>query len=353
MNIIIDSVIQTPLEQLPLPTNNDEWLINHFATNYSKDSLNTQRRYASECSKLMHWLRAKRKTLSPLMFTITKQETFDYLEFLKEPYPLDKTFILYRKKQGTPFLKKLSHTSVKSTLSILFRFYAFYNQAQKEQDNPFYDARERFNEILVVPPKKVEILTKQDIRLIFDYIENLPKATLREAKRYHMLRWLISLIYYGFFKTTEIKTLKMSQFVRQKDSLWYLMWMRNNKEISVPVTDRFIKELFFYRSSLGMRKHPSSNESNLYAITGIYKENNPLSAELINIIIKDLIGEIVNKFKQEDTLAGSISRIANANSASIRKAGIVHSLSSTMTSYKYRLIYAQIKKTPYKDLLIV
>lgn len=332
--------------------NIDEDRIVDFAKHYQTESPNTQRRYEMECYKLLHYLRSRYKTLVNVFEKTQPIDALDYMEFLKNPTELDNEFLIYRKRSGTPFSKPLTHNSIKGALSILYRF--FYYFGLKGEDNPFFTAKNEFNKIKIIPPRKADILTRADVKLIFDYVETLPRMTLRDSKKYHQTRWLLSLIYYGFFKTTEIKKLRMGQFYEKTDcERWYMIWPVAKNEVHVPICERLIKEMFFYRSFLGLRKQPSDHEKNNCLITGLYKNNNPLSAESINIIIKNLFNEVLDYYDGDEKYHRSLYKIAKANAADLRKAGIYHALSNSISNHKYRLIYAQVKKTTHNDLLIV
>ena len=188
-----------------------------FIRSYARKSAHTVRSYEKECYRLLLWLHATRAPSLNLLPAVTVRDINDYLDFVANPRPFPEDFLKQHGWTHQPFRKALGAESMKHCITVLHKMFAALRELRAVGNRPYCT----FNPITLAhggisgstQDEEIEqALTEVEWQAVQDAIENLPRASARDAKHYHRARWVMQLLYRAFLRREEAANLTMASF---------------------------------------------------------------------------------------------------------------------------------------------
>lgn len=282
----------TPLKQIE--ANNDGAAITAWLNEFN-ESPQTQRNYRKEAERLLLWsLISQNKPLSSL----TREDMSVYQTFLMDPIPHE-FWCGPRKPRNTPnwkpFQGPLSDNSRAQALSILNALFNYLVEAGYLAGNPLGLLRRKMK---CTPQTKVERFFEQALwRIIVDYIEQLPKTTVRENTYYERIRYLIAFFYLMGPRISELASHTMGSLYHSRGQWWWRVLGKGKKWQSIPVNRAMLHALIRYRrfhklSDLPTPEEPTPLFMNLSGTRAV-------SANRIHRMVKALFADVAEQIKEE------------------------------------------------------
>ena len=238
-----------------------------FLDKYRDCSPHTRRAYAKESHRFLLWLRWQTQSSeATLLAQCGKEEVNAYRDVLVAgglTFPKD--FLTAQgwpsdrppwAKPGTP----ASPATVSHALLILRLLFLHLQDEGYVLTNPSRAAR-KVRRSSAQNVRLKEAFTVEEWAEVLAVIEALPQDTPRDRAHYHRARWVMQLLYRAFLRREEAASLRMGDFVGQREH-WELHFVgKGNKAAEIVATSRLMEELKRYRVSLGLGPLPGAHET--------------------------------------------------------------------------------------------
>jgi len=281
-NITVASV--APLDHLVVPTDldgstgrnrasgpaqiaaaDDRSAVLAWLANYA-DSPATLASYRKEAERLLLWsLLQHRKALSDL----AHEDLLVYQCFLADPQPADRWIAHSGQRPARsspawrPFAGALSPVSQRQAMSVLNSLFSWLVEARYLQGNPIALSRRR--RLLGTAPRITRFLPMAHWTEVKRTVETLPTDTERQRAHAARARWLLSLLYIGGLRVSEVCSGTMGGFFNRlsrdgKDRWWLEILGKGQKLRLIPATAELMGELTRYRRACGLTPLPTAGE---------------------------------------------------------------------------------------------
>ncbi|MEI5999822.1 integrase [Paraburkholderia bengalensis] len=246
------------------------------------DSKNTRVNYRKEAERL--WLWATRQH-GKAVSSLTHADILVYKQFLRNPQPADVWVLeggsklprhhpewrpFYRSQPKNAFDKSrttivgpiLTDASVQLAISVLNAMFSWLVEVGYLDTNPVATRRRGTGHAQAYPQR---YLPPHLWRAVLEYVEEMPKKTKAEKRRYQRARWIISLFYLSGMRVSEVAAqtmgcLTVRQSVDGSLQWWLTIEGRNQKSRCIPAISELIEELKAYRASIDLPALPSPQD---------------------------------------------------------------------------------------------
>jgi integrase/recombinase XerD len=247
--------------------------------------------YRKEVERFLLWSqRVQRKALSALRY----EDFVEYERFLTDPQPRElwvassghrysRTSPHWRPFQGplVPASRKLAMTTLNSLMTWLVT-------AGYLQGNPLALGPRRSS---ALPKSQLRYLTPQMWHDVKSYIQGMSRDTPVRQKEALRARWLVTLLYLGALRISEVANTVMSQFVSEQSGAQTLWWLcvegKGQKLRKIPVGEDFLAELVQYRESHQLPSLPDRMECTPL-ILPFRNRGGPLTRSALHTALKNI-----------------------------------------------------------------
>ncbi|WP_042885494.1 tyrosine-type recombinase/integrase [Cupriavidus necator] len=267
------------------------------------DSAATLTAYRREVERLILWAALQ---LGKPLSSLTHEDLLAYERFLADPQPAARWVLAGSKKLARshpdwrPFAGPLAPRSVRQALVILNALFAWLTEAGYLAGNPLALARRRR-----APnrPRITRYLSHDLWETVKDTVAAMPTDTARERLHAARCRWVLTVLYLGGLRASELTATTMGAFFCRRDAQGIERWWlevtgKGNKTRLVPATDELIAELARYRRANALPPAPQPGETLPLVLPVIGRapragrgERNPgLSRGALHLILKEVFG---------------------------------------------------------------
>lgn len=221
----------------------------------------TQRSYRKEAERLLLWsLIEKQKPLSSL----TRDDLRDYQHFLSDPQPQLRWCGQRKPRQDInwrPFQGPLSEGSIAQAITIINALFSYLVEAGYLSGNPLGLMRRKIKQYALNKTKVIERFLEQTLwQSVVNYIESLPKITLREQKEYERIRYLFHLLYLLGPRVSEVAQASMQSVKQIRGRWWWQVTGKGQKTQLIPINESMLNALIRYRQFYGLSQLPAPEE---------------------------------------------------------------------------------------------
>ncbi|MBV7541955.1 site-specific integrase [Acidovorax sp. sic0104] len=335
MSIPATRVHVVPVENEPLPATvvspyvqDDLTAIGIFLATYSRKSRHTIRSYKKEVYRFLLWLRRRRPPGDALLPDVELADINAYVAFLDNPQPFDEDFLRSQGWKHQPFRKRLEAESVTHCLTVLHKLFRTMREMKRSRKEVYCLTNPVEISYGVNKSKKNEepieqALTEEELEIVLQVIESLPRETERELKHYHRARWIVQLLYRAFLRREEAANLRMSNFEPVRDGWVVRVHGKGDIEKVIVATKKLMQELGVYRMSMGLSPVPGPDEDTpaILAVTG---KNKGVTDQVVYLVCRELFQQAVEVVKGTDPWTAR--RLAAATTHWYRHTGISHAM---------------------------
>ncbi|QQX89720.1 tyrosine-type recombinase/integrase (plasmid) [Cupriavidus necator] len=261
------------------------------------DSTATIATYRREVERLILW--AVLQLAKPLS-SLTHEDLLAYERFLADPQPAARWVLTGNKKLARshpdwrPFAGPLSPGSVRQAMVILNALFAWLTEAGYLAGNPLALARRR----RAPTQARITRYLSHDLwETVKDTVAAMPTETARERLHAARCRWVLTVLYLGGLRASELTATTMGAFFCRRDvqgiERWWLeVTGKGNKTRLVPATDELIAELARYRRAHELPPTPQFGETRplVLPVIGSEGREKPLSRGALHLILKEVFG---------------------------------------------------------------
>lgn len=321
-NLIITDIVKqmdAPLAQeqaKSIAADNDIAAIKTWLLEF-RHSPNTFTSYRQTAERFVMWLIQQNLNLK----TVTREAIQDYQDFLLSPAPTDFWCGPSRPRnheEWKPFVKGLANSSIKLNLQILGGMYQYLIDAGYLQRNPFRLIRKKIK----VKHNVERFLTMREWQYLVDFIEKIPKETIKQKFDYQRVRWIFNLLYLTGCRRSEVINAKMSDFINKRSQWWLKVVGKGNKYGEIPVPNELLSALICYRHAMGLSDYPSPLETEIPLIISKRGKLQPISDSMLYKIIKQVTGNLADELKLTDPASAFV--IARVSTHWLRHTSATH-----------------------------
>ncbi|HEY4802929.1 MAG TPA: tyrosine-type recombinase/integrase [Paraburkholderia sp.] len=266
------------------------------------DSKSTFENYRKEAERLMLWAIVQPgKPLSSL----THEDLLAYQRFLADPQPAARWVAGGGRKHARtdprwrPFYGPLSPTSQRQAMVILNALFSWLVSAGYLAGNPLSLSRQRARR---AQPRITRYLERGLWDEVKAYVESLPRESAREREHHGRARWLLTLLYLGGLRISEVGTNTMGDFFSRRDAAgkerWWLDVLgKGERRRLVPATAELMEELMRYRRERDLPALPMAHES-APLVFPIGQSTKPLTRAALHTIVKGIFSGAAERLRQ-------------------------------------------------------
>lgn len=266
------------------------------------DSKATFETYRKEGERLLLWsIVQQAKPLSSL----THEDLIAYQHFLADPQPAARWVAGGGRKHARddprwrPFYGPLSAASQRQAMVILNALFSWLVSAGYLAGNPLSLSRQRSRR---APPRITRYLERELWDDVKAYVEGLPRESERQRERHSRARWLLTLLYLGGLRISEVGTNTMGDFFARRDSAgterWWLDVLgKGEKRRLVPATAEMVAELARYRRERGLSALPAPQETTPLVLP-LGKSMKPLTRAALHTIVKEIFAGAAQRLRE-------------------------------------------------------
>lgn len=225
------------------------------------DSPATLASYRKEAERLLLWCTLQRGVA---LSSLTHEDLLLYQRFLADPQPAARWVMAPGQKAARhspgwrPFAGPLSASSQRQALSILNALFSWLVEAGYLHGNPLALARRRRARRAPAVERYLSVDLWAEVMATTDA---LPAASQRDRLNAARDRWLLSLLYLGGLRISEIVGATMGSFFGRRgadgrERWWLQVSGKGGKARLVPATDDLLAELCLYRAARGLAPMP-------------------------------------------------------------------------------------------------
>jgi site-specific recombinase XerD len=276
------------------------------------DSKSTFENYRKEAERLMLWAIVQ---LGKPLSSLTHEDLLAYQRFLADPQPAERWVAGGGRKhprsdaRWRPFYGPLSATSQRQAMVILNALFSWLVSAGYLAGNPLSLSRQRARR---AQPRITRYLERELWDEVKSYVESLPRETGREREHHGRARWLLTLLYLGGLRISEVGTNTMGDFFQRRDAAgkerWWLDVLgKGERRRLVPATAELMEELVHYRRERGLPALPSANETTPLVLHIGHKTGpsgqpaqpaKPLTRAALHAIVKGIFAGAAERVRQ-------------------------------------------------------
>lgn len=296
---------------------NDEKAIQSFLKLYQYTP-KTQKTYNEALDKFIVFLNYTKLTLQDF----TNSTLTHYKNFLfNPPKNLIGSTTHRHKPNWKPFKKdQLSDATIKLNFIVVNLFLKFCKDdgyinhqikliKNSEQSNKKIKSQEKY-------------LTKEQFKIVIQFIEQMQQITELERLKYHRTRWVFYLVYLTGLRATEITNLTTSNIVRIHGRWWIEVTGKGNKLAYIPIVSQLFKELITYRTANGLTTFPDFNEKTPL-VHYLHNTKKSIQYNQLQLIIKQTCQLLAYQLKKIDP--NNAMHIANTSIHWLRHTYATHS----------------------------
>lgn len=295
------------------------WLANYV------DSPATLASYRKEVERLLLWcVMQHRRALSDL----THEDLLVYQRFLNNPSPAERWVAAAGQRPARsspawrPFAGPLSPVSQRQALSVLNSLFCWLVEARYLQGNPLALGRRR--RVQRTRPRITRYLPMSHWVEIKRTVDMMPVQTDRQRAHAVRARWLLTLLYIGGLRVSEVCTGTMgnlfSRFSADGNERWWLeVTGKGQKRRLIPATPELMTELKRYRTAYRLSPLPSPDETGplVRPLIGTAKS---MQRTAIHEIIKHIMASTAARLRAsgDESLEAAADHIAQASTHWLR-----------------------------------
>ncbi|WP_439685534.1 Integrase/recombinase [Cupriavidus oxalaticus] len=314
------------------------------------DSAATLATYRREAERLLLWAVLQ---LGRPLSSLTHEDLLAYERFLADPQPAARWVLAGSKKLARnhpdwrPFAGPLAPRSVRQALVILNALFAWLTEAGYLAGNPLALARRRR------APARARItryLSHDLWETVKDTVAAMPTDTARERLHAARCRWVLTVLYLGGLRASELTATTMGAFFCRRDAQGIERWWlevtgKGNKIRLVPATDELIAELARYRRANDLHPTPQPGEALPLVLPVIGREQRAgrgerdpgLSRGALHLILKEVFGLAAARLRERGPeWEAQAALLASASAHWLR-----HTAGSHMTDQQVDLRYVR------------
>lgn len=302
-----------PLERLAIPTaldghaglnrstgraqigaTNDVEAITAWLDRYA-DTPTTFGSYRKEAERLLLWSTLQ---LEKPVSSLVHEDLLAYQRFLTDPQPAARWVLAGKRKlprdhpAWRPFAGPLAPTSQRQAMVILNAMFSWLVSAGYLMGNPLALSRQRGqkskSQVVRYLPPAVWAEVKATV-------EAMPREAARDREHYARIRWVLSLLFLGGLRISELIDNTMGGFYARRDRegierWWISVFGKGAKERQVPATDELMVELTRYRRACGLTPTPTTGEPTPLVLP-IGGKRRHLSRVALHDVVKSIFNE--------------------------------------------------------------
>jgi integrase/recombinase XerD len=280
------------------------------------DSKATFETYRKESERLLLWAIVQ---LGKPLSSLTHEDLLAYQHFLADPQPAARWVAGGGRKHARddarwrPFYGPLSATSQRQAMVILNTLFAWLVSAGYLAGNPLSLSRQRARR---AAPRITRYLERELWDDVKAYVDSLPRESAREREHHGRTRWLLTLLYLGGLRISEVGTNTMGDFFVRRDGAGVERWWldvlgKGERRRLVPATGEMMSELARYRIARGLAAQPSPHETTPLVLP-IGKSTKPLTRTALHTIVKAIFAGAAQRLREMDGAADSAQAQARA-----------------------------------------
>ncbi|WP_321891966.1 tyrosine-type recombinase/integrase [Paraburkholderia tropica] len=291
------------------------------------DSKATFETYRKEAERLLLWAIVQ---LGKPLSSLTHEDLLAYQRFLADPQPAARWCAGGGRKHARddprwrPFYGPLSAASQRQAMVILNALFSWLVSAGYLAGNPLSLSRQRARR---AQPRITRYLERGLWDEVKAYVDALPRASARERERHGRARWLLTLLYLGGLRISEVGINTMGDFFARRDASgeerWWLDVLgKGERRRLVPATAELMTELARYREQRGLSALPAPHEATPLVLP-IGQSTKPLTRAALHTIVKGIFAGSAQRLRDaaaQETdparAAGGTARAALLESAS-------------------------------------
>jgi len=299
---------------------NDLQAIQSWLLEFEK-SPQTLRSYRKEAERLLLWsLIEKQKPLSSL----TRNDLRDYQQFLADPQPKARWCgerKLRHDLNWRPFQDRLSNRSIAQAITIINALFSYLVEAGYLSGNPLGLMRRKATYKLDHTKITERFLEQPLWQAVLNYIEALPKKSLRQQKEYERIRFLFHLLYLLAPRVSEVAQATMQSIKQIRNKWWWQVTGKGQKTQMIPTNNSMLKALIRYRQFYGLQELPQQENDpndlfmNLNGTKGV-------TANMIYRLVKKIFLDCASTFKTSNPIFAS--KLIKASTHWLRHTAITH-----------------------------
>lgn len=265
------------------------------------DSPATLASYRKESERFLLWCVLQHQVA---LSDMTHEDLLVYQRFLSNPQPAHRWIMGPGQKPARsspawrPFAGPLSPASVRQALSIINSLFSWLVEAGYLAGNPLTLARRKRQQRA---PRVTRFLPMVHWQALRQTVELLPTDSDRERAHAARARWLLSLLYIGALRVTEVCDGTMAGFFCRrgadgKERWWLEITGKGDKTRLIPATTELMAELMHYRRSLGLSALPAHDDTTplLLPVIGPVK---PMARTAVHEIVKSLMRATAHRLR--------------------------------------------------------
>ncbi|WP_321817159.1 MULTISPECIES: tyrosine-type recombinase/integrase [unclassified Paraburkholderia] len=284
------------------------------------DSKATFETYRKEAERLLLWAIVQ---LGKPLSSLTHEDLLAYQQFLADPQPAARWVAGGGRKHARddprwrPFYGPLSATSQRQAMVILNALFSWLVSAGYLAGNPLSLSRQRARR---AAPRITRYLERELWDEVKAYVDSLPLETARQREHHGRTRWLLTLLYLGGLRISEVGTNTMGDFFVRRDNSGVERWWldvlgKGERRRLVPATAEMMTELTRYRRARELSALPAPHETTPLVLP-IGKSVKPLTRTALHTIVKGIFAGAAQRLREMGGTVGS----ADAEHAQARAA---------------------------------
>ncbi|MCG5076828.1 tyrosine-type recombinase/integrase [Paraburkholderia tagetis] len=266
------------------------------------DSKATFETYRKEAERLLLWSIVQ---LGKPLSSLTHEDLLAYQHFLADPQPAARWVAGGGRKHARddprwrPFYGPLSAASQRQAMVILNALFSWLVSAGYLAGNPLSLSRQRSRR---APPRITRYLERELWDDVKAYVESLPRESERQRERHSRARWLLTLLYLGGLRISEVGTNTMGDFFARRDAQGAQRWWldvlgKGEKRRLVPASAEMMAELARYRRDRGLAALPAPHETTPLVLP-LGKSTKPLTRAALHTIIKGIFAGAAQRLRE-------------------------------------------------------
>ncbi|QBR02600.1 tyrosine-type recombinase/integrase [Paraburkholderia pallida] len=283
------------------------------------DSKATFETYRKESERLLLWAIVQ---LGKALSSLTHEDLVAYQHFLADPQPAARWVAGGGRKHARddarwrPFYGPLSAASQRQAMVILNALFSWLVSAGYLAGNPLSLSRQRSRR---AQPRITRYLERELWEDVKAYVESLPRESERQRERHARTRWLLTLLYLGGLRISEVGTNTMGDFFARRDGAGAQRWWldvlgKGEKRRLVPATAEMMAELARYRRERGLPALPAPQETTPLVLP-LGKSTKPLTRAALHTIVKEIFAGAAQRLREAAAREAQADGAADAEHA--------------------------------------
>ncbi|MFD1559336.1 tyrosine-type recombinase/integrase [Paraburkholderia silviterrae] len=283
------------------------------------DSKATFETYRKESERLLLWSIVQ---LGKALSSLTHEDLVAYQHFLADPQPAARWVAGGGRKHARddarwrPFYGPLSAASQRQAMVILNALFSWLVSAGYLAGNPLSLSRQRSRR---AQPRITRYLERELWEDVKAYVESLPRESERQRERHSRARWLLTLLYLGGLRISEVGTNTMGDFFARRDGAGAQRWWldvlgKGEKRRLVPASAEMMAELARYRRERGLPALPAPHETTPLVLP-LGKSTKPLTRAALHTIVKEIFAGAAQRLREAAAREAELSGVTEVQHA--------------------------------------